>query len=240
MLDSFYFSVVTIATVGYGDIHPTTSFGKLVAIALIIAGVGTFLEVIAGITQVMIGRRDKEIRIKKQNVIVGLFFSEMGTRLMRMFAAADPERSLLTVELSTSSDWTELQFREKARSLSNFSFDIQADKLDMERLREFVGTKGDLLLRLLENPSLLENESFTELLRAIFHLRDELLNRDKLAELPDSDKKHLSGDMVRVYGSLTSHWLTHLGYLKSYYPYLYSLAIRTNPFDNHASAVIRE
>jgi voltage-gated potassium channel len=75
LLDAFYFSIVTIATVGYGDIHPSTVIGKLVAIALIIIKVGTFLEVIAGITQVMIKRREKEIRNEKLNMIVGLFFA---------------------------------------------------------------------------------------------------------------------------------------------------------------------
>ena len=38
-LNSIYFSVVTIATVGYGDIHPLTDFGKVVAIVEIASGV---------------------------------------------------------------------------------------------------------------------------------------------------------------------------------------------------------
>ncbi len=188
----------------------------------------------------MIGWRDKAVRIQKQNIIVSLFFSEMGVRLMRIFAAADRERSALAGELSATSDWTEARFRDKARELPGFRFEIQVDKLDMESLRHFVASKGEFLLRLLENPSLLEQESFTEVLRAIFHLRDELLNRDDLAESPASDKKHLSGDMARIYRLLTVHWLFHMGYLNTHYPYLYSLALRTNPFDDRASAVIND
>jgi len=38
-LNSIYFSVVTIATVGYGDIHPLTDFGKVVAMVEIASGV---------------------------------------------------------------------------------------------------------------------------------------------------------------------------------------------------------
>ena len=41
--DAIYFSIVTVATVGYGDIHPASSSGKLLAIVLIVTGVGTFL-----------------------------------------------------------------------------------------------------------------------------------------------------------------------------------------------------
>lgn len=239
-LDAFYFSVVTIATVGYGDIHPTTSLGKILTIGLIVAGVGTFLEVIAGITQVMIGRRDKEIRMEKLNMIVGLFFSEIGTKLLRIISAADANQILFAEELSASSDWTDRQFLDGAGRLEHYDFDIQADRVDLENLQQFLKTKGDLLLRLLENPALLEHESFTELLRAIFHLRDELMNREQLSRLPVNDKRHLAGDMERVYRLLASHWLTHMGYLKRNYPYLFSLAVRTNPFDSHATVVISE
>ncbi len=238
LLDAFYFSVVTIATVGYGDIHPTTSWGKIVSIALIVAGVGTFLEVIAGIAQVLIGRRDKEIRKEKLNMIVSLFFSEIGTKLLRILSAADPSPSALADELSESGEWTERQFLDKVDKLAQHHFRVEPDRLDMEELRQFFVTKGDLLLRLLENPTLLEHESFTWLLRAIFHLRDELVNRDILDALPPSDLKHLAGDMERIYGLLASQWLTQMAYLKKDYPFLFSLAMRTNPFNSHATAVI--
>ncbi len=237
-LDSFYFSIVTIATVGYGDIHPTTSIGKIFAICLIIAGVGTFLEVIAGLTQVMIGRRDRELRTEKLNMIRGIFFSEIGTRLLRMLSKADPNRSSLANEYAGSGDWTAGQFLDGVGRLAEYEFHIRADDLEMAELSRFLGTKGDLLLRFLENPSILEQESFTELLRAIFHLRDELLNREHLTESPNSDKEHLSGDMERIYKLLVSHWLTHMQYLRGNYPYLFSLAVRTNPFEKDATAVI--
>jgi voltage-gated potassium channel len=41
-VDAFYYIIVTMATVGYGDIVPTTPAGKILAIVLIITGVGTF------------------------------------------------------------------------------------------------------------------------------------------------------------------------------------------------------
>jgi len=45
-LDAAYFTTVTLATVGYGDIHPTTDAGKLGAIVLIFTGVSTTFYVI--------------------------------------------------------------------------------------------------------------------------------------------------------------------------------------------------
>ncbi len=39
-LDSLYFSVVTLTTVGYGDLAPQTSIGKIFTIVYIILGLG--------------------------------------------------------------------------------------------------------------------------------------------------------------------------------------------------------
>lgn len=41
-IDSFYYIVVTIGTVGYGDFTPTTDIGKIYAMGLIIVGIATF------------------------------------------------------------------------------------------------------------------------------------------------------------------------------------------------------
>jgi hypothetical protein len=40
LVDSLYFSVVTLATVGFGDLHPTTDASKLFTVGYIIAGIG--------------------------------------------------------------------------------------------------------------------------------------------------------------------------------------------------------
>ena len=50
-LDALYYTVVTLATIGYGDIHPVTTGGKMFAIALAILGLSAFAFAAQAIVQ---------------------------------------------------------------------------------------------------------------------------------------------------------------------------------------------
>ena len=54
LLDSLYFSVVTIATVGYGDLTPHTALGKIFTIGYIVSGIGIFVAAATSIGQAVI------------------------------------------------------------------------------------------------------------------------------------------------------------------------------------------
>ncbi|HVD46974.1 MAG TPA: potassium channel family protein, partial [Candidatus Limnocylindria bacterium] len=43
LLDSFYMTIITISTVGYTEVHPQSTEGRLFTSALIVVGVGTML-----------------------------------------------------------------------------------------------------------------------------------------------------------------------------------------------------
>ena len=51
LLDAAYFSVVTIATVGFGDITPQTALGKIFTIGYIFAGIGIFVAAVTALAQ---------------------------------------------------------------------------------------------------------------------------------------------------------------------------------------------
>jgi len=72
------------------------------------------------------------------------------------------------------------------------------------------------------------------LLWAVFHLMEELFYRKDVLRLSDRDYDHISGDMKRAYILLIYEWLSYMKHLKDNYPYLFSLAMRTNPFDLNA------
>jgi len=109
----------------------------------------------------------------------------------------------------------------------------------LENIKNFLKEKRQFLLNLLENPNLLEHESFTNLLWAVFHLTDELTHRKGLDRLPETDYQHLAGDIERAYHLLIVEWLNYMKHLKANYPYLFSLAVRTNPFDVNASVEVK-
>jgi len=186
----------------------------------------------------LLGEREKRTRLEKLNMVIGAFFSEVGTRLLTYFSDFDPKLDRIRKELVVTNDWSEQEFSRVSKRLKNYEYGVEIHKLELEDLANFLMGKRDFLLRLLENPTLLEHESFTELLRAVFHLTEELANREDLTQLPDTDYQHLAGDIKRAYVSLVHQWIDYMKHLKDNYPYLFSLAMRANPFDQNASPIV--
>lgn len=183
--------------------------------------------------------REKQSILKKLNMVIGTFFSEMGTELLRTFSPFDPELANIGKHLVVTKDWTDKEFAQVRKAIQSHKSGIDSRKINLEETRSFLVSKRPFLLTLLENPNLLEHESFTDLLWAVFHLTDELAHRKDLKKLPDSDYEHLAGDIKRAYHRLLSQWVDYMKHLKRDYPYLFSLAMRTNPFDANASVEVR-
>jgi voltage-gated potassium channel len=55
-LDGVWWAAVTVSTVGYGDIAPTTLWGRAIAVLLMLAGVGLLSTLAASITAYLVGQ----------------------------------------------------------------------------------------------------------------------------------------------------------------------------------------
>jgi hypothetical protein len=240
LADAFYFCIVTMSTVGYGDVHPTSALSKALAIIIIFLGVGTFLGAVGNATELMLFKRERKSRMEKVNMVLGVFFSELGSKLLLSFSEADDNIHNIKNKLVLNRNMDVSDFAVLSKDIKRYKSDIDIEKIDMKSLRQNLQEHKDFLLRLLENPNLLDSEMFTQVIWAVFHLAEELNYRGSFAKLPDTDKSHLKGDINRVYKHLIFQWVEYMAHLKAKYPYLFSLALRTNPFDDEASVVVNE
>jgi len=186
----------------------------------------------------LLEKRERVARMDKLNMVIGVFFSEVGTQLLAYLSDFDPGLGSIKQELIVNGEWSDQEFARVARRLKNHNYAVDIGRVRLEDLRGFLIGKRNFLLSLLENQSLLEHEAFTDLLWAILHLTEELASRKDLSQLPQSDLDHLAGDSKRAYGLLVRQWLDYMKHLKESYPYLFSLAMRTNPFDESASVIV--
>jgi len=191
------------------------------------------------ITNGLLGARDRAIRLQKLNMVIGTFFDEVGLALLRRFAATDLGLEDIRRELIVAAGWPQERFAHVQQRLKGHTYAVVIGQLDLDELRSFLVARRGFLLGLLESPSLLEHETFTDLLWAVFHLLAELENRTEFSALPRSDTAHLAQDANRAYGLMVYRWLDHMKHLKANYPYLFSLAMRLNPFDREASVIVR-
>ena len=187
----------------------------------------------------LLSAREKRAKLEKLNMIVGAFFSEIGIKLLTLFSDFDPKLDEVRKNLIVTHSWSDQQFADIHRQLRKYDYNVDIQTNDLQNLKSLLIGERDFLLRLLENPNLLEHETFTQLLRAIFHLLEELAYREDFRSLPKEDYEHLANDVKRAYVLLSQHWLDYMKHLKKYYPFLFSLAMRTNPFDQTASPIIQ-
>jgi hypothetical protein len=187
----------------------------------------------------LLNQREKHVLMKKLNMVIGTFYSEVGLELLNKFSVFVANAGEIRCQLEIKPSWTPKEFQKAAAAARQFRYSISIDKSALHELQEFLVKKRTFLLQLLENPNLLEHERFTDLLWAVFYLAEELSFRGhQLDRLPAADYEHLGQDLKRAYSQIASEWIAYTSHLKASYPFLFSLAARINPFSPHPTAII--
>jgi voltage-gated potassium channel len=66
IIEALYFSVVTLTTVGYGDLAPTTAGTQIFTIFYILTGIGVFVALLASIAQQYIAQKGERTSARER------------------------------------------------------------------------------------------------------------------------------------------------------------------------------
>ena len=223
--------LVSVSLVLYGMDYLLLGSAKELAIWFL--GNLAFLPVYVIIVTLMIERvlkeRERQAVMRKLNMVIGVFFSEVGNRLLKELSAYVVSCDELKRHLLVNGTWKELEFSMTLEYLRKSDIKIESSRCEKIGLKRMLVEKRGFLVSLLENQNLLEHEEFTDLLWSVFHLVEELEARNTFENMPQSDVDHINGDIKRVFGHLSREWVMYMRHLKQDYPYLFSLAVRLNP-----------
>jgi hypothetical protein len=186
----------------------------------------------------LMNEREKRLVLRKLNMIIGAFFGELGSKLITMIGATCVDFSTVEKSIQVAQDWRKSHYEAAAEFIQSYQCKFDPDNVQLQELKKLLLAKRDFVLGLLQNPNLFEHDRFTDLLWAVCHLTEELEARKTLQDLPRSDLKHLESDIQRAFSLLVREWLSYMQHLRRHYPYIYSLSVRTNPFNPAASPVV--
>lgn len=203
-----------------------------------------FLPVQIAIVTVVLGsylkRREKIERLKKINIVINAFFNEAGTDILKGLIGFSKNHDTINEKLNVQMDWSTKVFSETVRYLKNTEIQIECNFDQLVNLTIMMKSKRAFLIRLLENPNLLEHDTFTDMLLSVFHVMEELIARDVFEVDNKADMEHLSNDIQRALKALLVEWVEYMRHMRLEYPYLYSFMVRKNPFSKETNITITE
>jgi len=182
--------------------------------------------------------KQKQQRLAKLNVVIDAFFSEVGNPFLRLLDRIRKDNEKVQQGVQIAASWKDKDFTRARVRWERSNPIVAIGVIDLNTLKTFLSAKRPFLLGLLQNPTLLEHDAATDMLWALSHLTEELIARADLKHLSQPDQEHLAGDIRRAYHRVGLCWIEHMRHLKKDYPYLYSLAVRMNPFWPEARAEI--
>lgn len=225
-------SSVVIYTVAYFVFHDLTFIEKYTLIHLGFLPISVLLVTL--ILNRLIERREKMERLEKLNIVIGSFYAEIGDDLLRYMSKYDANINELVKELISIKKFGEEDFKKLKEYLLSRKYEVSIDKMNLYELKKYLAENKEFIVNLLDNPMLIEHDTFTDLLWNILHVTEEMRRTINFENLPPEEYSDLKNDIENLYKLLAYEWVNYLHYLKDNYPHIFKYEMKTNPFFPHA------
>jgi hypothetical protein len=190
------------------------------------------IEILIGtfIIESTLEKRDKAQKIGKLHVVVDIFFSEFGMELISKIAPLIQNYKGLKPILIIDEDWKPRDFKSCIKQIEGFPYKVIFNMPDIMDLKSFLNSKKYFLTSFFANQNLMEHDTFTDALMAVYHVHDEFQHRPNLNQLNSEDLCHINEDIEKAYQLILIQWIYYMENVKKNYPYLFRLSVKTNPF----------
>ncbi|MFH1061733.1 MAG: hypothetical protein V1747_02455 [Candidatus Omnitrophota bacterium] len=182
--------------------------------------------------------RDKNALLSKKSMLIGSFFSEIGIGILRAIVIMDTNHTILKNNVNITNKFTKKELKRTLGFAESYKPRLKVEQKEIKLLKNLILPRKAILSDLIQHPILLEHKAFTDLLLATFHLAEELSYRSSVDNLPKKNINHLSLDVERIYKLLLPEWIKYMSNLIDHYPYLFSLYLRLNPFEENIDVTV--
>ncbi|PWX52426.1 hypothetical protein CYK89_14360, partial [Clostridium perfringens] len=84
----------------------------------------------------LLEKREKEHLRDKLSMLIGVFFSELGTDILNTFVYADDNTEIIAKEALVTKEWNKNEFKNLEKLVDEYEYDIDIKKVDLIALEK--------------------------------------------------------------------------------------------------------
>lgn len=97
----------------------------------------------------LLEKREKEHLRDKLSMLIGVFFSELGTDILNTFVYADDNTEIIAKEALVTKEWNKNEFKNLEKLVDEYEYDIDIKKVDLIALEKKLNAQKDLVINLI-------------------------------------------------------------------------------------------
>ena len=180
----------------------------------------------------ILNRKEKSSEKGKTDMLIGIFYSEVGNELLRLFLESDRYVEYFREKFMIKREWKEADYKKLILESDSIEHSINIENIDLLKLKEKLGNVTGLSMDLLTSTSLQNKDDFNIIVNNVFYLKGELDDRNIEAGLEEYEKVHLQKIVNELYLKLIKMWVSHMYYRQSSNEQMFVKALIKSPFDD--------